>query len=105
MGRRSRAKGQRREREAARLLGGVRVPLSGAAGGVFSSDVLLPNGWRVEVKARGAGWATLHRWLDGADVLALKADREPWLVVMPLATLMALLAGDGQKEAIHGEPS
>ncbi len=95
MGARSRRKGARREREAARRLGGERMPLSGAAGGAFAGDVALPNGWRVECKARADGWRTLYALLETADVLALKADRRPWLAVLPLDTLRALLAGTG----------
>lgn len=90
-GARSRSKGLRREREAAALLGGERVPLSGSAGGSFTGDLLLPNGWKVECKARADGWRTLYAQLDGVDVLALKADRRPWLAVLPLATLVQLL--------------
>jgi hypothetical protein len=95
-GRRSRDKGARREREAARLLGGQRVPLSGSAGGQFAGDVALPSGWKCEVKARAVGWALLYRWLQGADVLALKADRQPWLAVLPLEALRELLLAASQ---------
>ena len=100
-GRRSRDKGARRERELARLLGGQRVPLSGAAGGEFSEDVVVPGLGRVQVKARRDGWRTLYAALaGGADALALRADRRPWLVVMPVETVLRLLGrttanGDG----------
>ena len=90
-GARSRRKGQRREREAAAILGAEKVPLSGAAGGSFTGDLLLPSGLRVECKARADGWRTLYAQLEGVDVLALKADRRPWLAVLPLATLVHLL--------------
>jgi hypothetical protein len=82
MGKASRDKGNRRELEFAHLVGGVRVPLSGAHGGTFGEDVLLPNGWRAQVKARAEGFKTLYAALGTADVLALKADRKPWLLVM-----------------------
>lgn len=94
MGNASRAKGLRRERELAKLVGGERVPLSGAAGGSFSADVRMPNGWRVEVKARAAGLKSLYAWLAGADVLALKADRQDWLAVLPAARFPALLGAE-----------
>ncbi len=92
MARREVAKGKRREREAARLLGGTRVPLSGSAGGDFAGDVVLPNGWRCEVKARRDGFKSLYAWLEGADVLLLKADRKPWLAVLPAERLRELLS-------------
>ena len=44
------------------------VPLSGSAGGAFAGDVLLPNGWRVECKARADGWATLWNIKSGRPV-------------------------------------
>lgn len=91
MGRRERDKGYRREVEFARMVGGQRVPLSGAVGGDFGQDVVMPNGWRAEVKARADGWRTLYDALKGADLLALRADRRPWLVVLPIDRFLALL--------------
>ncbi len=63
----------------------VRVPLSGAVGGRFAGDIILPlmgRDLRIEVKARAAGFRELYSWLDGRDVLVVKADRcEPLVVV------------------------
>jgi hypothetical protein len=86
-----RRKGTRFERAVARALGGARVPLSGAAGGSWSGDVILPNGWRVECKRRAEGWRQLYAWLANADVVVVQADRQPALAVLPLARLAALL--------------
>ena len=72
-----------------------RVPLSGAAGGEFSGDIrleLLGHVYRVEVKARRE-FRTLHSWLTGNDLLLLKADRQPPLVVLPLPLFAELAAG------------
>lgn len=89
-GRRSRRKGQRVEREFAKLTGGQRIPLSGALRGTLSNDVALPpelGGLKVEVKARkdGAGFKRLYDWLlddvEKPDALVLKADNKPFLVV------------------------
>lgn len=107
-GRRSRSKGVRAERELVRLLhdAGIaaeRVPLSGAAGGAFAGDIRLPGGRRAEVKIRSRlprlyallddgtastifdpsarGWGQYERWLGTADVLFVRADRMPWLVI------------------------
>lgn len=92
MGRSQRNKGARAEREFARLIGGRRVPLSGAAGGEFAGDV-VGLGLRWEVKRRADGFRELYRWLEGKDALAVRADRRPWLVVLPFdrfAQLMGL---------------
>jgi len=95
VGKPSRDKGARRERELVQLcrawgLKAERVPLSGAAKGSFAGDVDIYKIGRDapfigEVKARAAGFKELYKWLDhdGADLLALKADREGWLFVLP----------------------
>ena len=65
-----------------------RVPLSGAVGGRFSGDVVLPLLGRdlcVEVNARADGFRELYSWLASRDVLIVKADRQPPLVVVRLA--------------------
>src|SRR6516162_5943960 len=101
-GRRSRRKGARTERGIvnALLANGIaaaRVPLSGAAGGRFAGDIILPLLGRdlcVEVKARADGFRELYHWLNGRDVLIVKADRQEPLVVvrLSLATEIANLA-------------
>ena len=99
--RRSRSKGARTERSIvnalrARGIVAVRVPLSGAVGGRFAGDVVLPIKGRdlcVEVKARADGFRELYSRLDGRDVLIVKADRrEPLVIVrLPLAAEIAKL--------------
>jgi hypothetical protein len=89
-GRRSRSKGVRTERGIVTLLkaSGLvaeRVPLSGAVGGRFSGDIVLPLIGRnlcVEVKCRGQGFRELYSWLNGRDVLIVKADRQEPLVIL-----------------------
>jgi Holliday junction resolvase len=91
-GRRSRDKGARGERHLVHLLQAAgfaaeRVPLSGAAGGRYCGDVSVPLlgvDRTVEVKVRANGFRELYRWLDGADMLIVKADRAEMLVVVPL---------------------
>lgn len=95
MGRSQKQKGNRREREFAKLIGGMRIPLSGAAkhvGKEHTGDV-DGLGLRWEVKARKDGFKTIYKWLeqDGVDALALKADRKEWLVVLPIGKLMELI--------------
>ncbi|WP_067936490.1 hypothetical protein [Alicyclobacillus kakegawensis] len=90
MGRAQRDKGARAERQLAKLLGGERVPLSGAAGGSYTGDVMA-LGLRWEAKVRGDGFKQLYGWLEGRDALAVKADRSEWLVIMPIQTFLGLL--------------
>lgn len=87
-GKANRRKGQRVERDFAKLTGGERVPLSGALRGNLSNDVSLPaalGGLSVEVKARRDGFTTIYNWLlddvEKPDALILKADNKPFLVV------------------------
>jgi hypothetical protein len=91
-GRRSRNKGTRNERALVRFLqehgfAAERVPLSGSAGGRFVGDVSLPLlgvDRCVEVKCRANGFCALYAWLDGRDLLIVRADRREPLVVLPL---------------------
>ena len=92
-GRRSRAKGVCTERSIVNLLQGrgiaaVRVPLSGAVGGRFAGDIVLPLMGRdlcVEVKAREDGFRELYCWLKERDVLIIRADRQEPLVIVRLS--------------------
>ena len=92
-GRHSRSKGARTERsivnaQRASGIGAVRVPLSGAVGGRFAGDIVLPLMGRdlcVEVKARAAGFRELYSWLTNRDVVVVKADRQEPLVVLRLS--------------------
>jgi Holliday junction resolvase len=103
-GRRSRSKGVRTERSIVTLLkaGGFmaeRVPLSGAVGGRFAGDIVLPLLGRdlcVEVKCRGQGFRELYSWLGGRDLLIVKADRQEPLVVLRMS-LAAEIAGSAKK--------
>jgi hypothetical protein len=95
-------KGARTERSIVNTLqahgfAAVRVPLSGAVGGRFAGDIVLPLTGRdlcVEVKARADGFRELYCWLHQRDVLIVKADRrEPLVVVrLSLAAEIAKLA-------------
>ena len=104
MGKFSRDKGARRERELVnrhKAIGvhAARVPLSGAAGGRFSGDVdVYPFGEHnaalvAELKARsnGEGFKTLEGWMGDNDLLFLWRDRSEPMVVMPWATWVDIL--------------
>jgi Holliday junction resolvase len=91
-GRASRDKGNRVERALVKFLqdhgfAAERVPLSGAAGGSYVGDVAVPLlgvDRIIEVKARRDGFREFYSWLDGRDLLVVKADRREPLVVLPL---------------------
>jgi hypothetical protein len=51
---------------------------------IRASVPLLGIDRRVEVKARANGFRRLYDWLDGADLLIVRADRSEPLVVLPL---------------------
>src|SRR5690606_23185668 len=97
MGKHSRDKGVRAEREFAKLISGERVPLSGAAGGRFAGDV-VGLGLKWEVKRRADGFKELYKWLEGKDALAVRADRREWLVVIPLERFLQMV-GVGNQNA------
>ena len=97
MGKASREKGLRGEREFAELVGGRRVPLSGAQRG-YENDVEIPTPTgtlRAEVKRRKGGFTTLYSWLEDErerpDVVAVRADRKGWLVCMSAETFLKLI--------------
>jgi hypothetical protein len=91
-GRAPRQKGSRVERQLADLLqragiAGERVPPIGLVGGKFRGDISIPLlgvDRCCEVKARGGGFGLLYRWLDGRDLLIVRADRREPLVILPL---------------------
>lgn len=97
MGKSQRDKGARAEREFAKLIGGERVPLSGAAGGSYTGDV-IGLGMRWECKIRRDGFKQLYNWLEGKDALAVRADRKEWLVVLPYEKFRGLVDSAKDKE-------
>jgi len=79
-------KGSRIELEVAKALDAIpgvsarKTPLSGAMGGVWSGDIRCAirstgEDFVVEVKARKNGFKVLDGWLEGNDVLVVRADR------------------------------
>jgi len=99
MGKKSRDKGLRMEREIVHLLqeagiGAERVPLSGAAGGSYTGDVSLPvrgRDWLGEVKARATGFSQIYKWLGTNDALFIRRDRDRWLIVLPVDRFLEAL--------------
>tara|TARA_R100001086_G_scaffold195493_1_gene112235 strand:- start:853 stop:1164 length:312 start_codon:yes stop_codon:yes gene_type:complete len=70
-----------------------RVPLSGAAGGSYTGDIMLCDKFRCEVKSRkdGAGFRLLYKWKGLNDILIIKQDRSAPLFIMDLDTLSRLM--------------
>lgn len=69
------------------MVGGERLGVTAAGRG--ETDVLTPipalnTVWRTEVKRRKDAWRELYQWIEreGRDMLALRADRRQWLVVL-----------------------
>jgi len=93
-GKKSKSKGYTGEKEFANLIGGRRIPASGAADD-FPNDVELPNGWLAEIKRRKDGLKTLYTWIEdereNPDIVAYRSDRKQWLVIMDIEHFKELL--------------
>jgi hypothetical protein len=98
MGRKSRNKGARIEREVVHVfqeagLAAERVPLSGAMRGSFAGDVWCPVKGidRVlEVKCRADGFKQIYDWLAGHYGLVIRRDRDEPLIVLRLSEFAEL---------------
>jgi hypothetical protein len=93
VGKSQRNKGQSAEREFAKLIGGARVPLSGAQEGYFNDVKGLGLEW--EIKRRKSGFKTIYDILEDQrekpDALAFRTDRKDWVVCMKLNQFMELM--------------
>jgi len=85
-GNKSRDKGAREERHIAELLGASKVSRMRKPG----HDLEMPDGRTVEVKIQANGFKQLYKWLSPVDLLVVRADRQPALVVMRLEDWMKL---------------
>ena len=96
-GLRSRDKGARTERAIARLLQAQGIAATKISGmykpGADICVPLLGVDRPVEVKCRATGFAQLYGWLDGRDILILKADRQEPLVVLRLSLATEIAKG------------
>ncbi len=95
----SRKKGYRIENELVNILKergieAYRVPLSGGAPG-FAGDIIIAlneKEYICEVKSRGEGFRQIYKWLEGKDMLFVKADRKKYLAVIPLEIFLKILS-------------
>ena len=91
VGKASRDKGARGEREVVALLpGATRIARTGYDG----PDVEW-LGYLCEVKRRREAWLFDYQQLRDAPILFKRADRQPWLVTMELDTLLDILEEHG----------
>ena len=94
MGKSQRDKGARGERDFVNRCKAAgfeahRIPMSGASRfaaikGRDSDVVIHGEPWPVELKWRGDGFKQIYSWLGDNHALGIKADNQPWLVVVPL---------------------
>lgn len=84
-GRRNRRLGRQAERDAARVVGGTVVEGSGQLDS-RPNDVLLPGGWRAEVRRRQGAFGLLYRALAQTDWAWWETDRGR-LAVLPAPLL------------------
>ena len=52
---------------------------------------LLGKEWKVEAKARNSGFKQIYAWLRDRDALLVRADRERWLLVVPLVDALPVM--------------
>ena len=105
MGKKSRDKGARIEREIVNLhkdagIGAQRVPMSGASQYTHDADIdVYPVGRSAplvcEVKARKQFPKWLMDWLGENDALFLREDKREPLVVLPWRIYLELIGGEG----------
>lgn len=100
MGKASRDKGYRRERQVVQRfkdwgLESRRVPLSGATDYAPNDVEVWPEGREaplsVEVKSRATLPKWIVDWVEGADLLVLIADRKDAVYILPERTLRELM--------------
>jgi hypothetical protein len=78
----------------------------GSAGGSYSGDLSLPLlgvDRIIEVKVRARGFAQLYDWLEGRDLLVIRADRIEPLIVLPVK--LAIQIARAAERAKNSRPS
>jgi len=94
---RSRAKGRRGEQEVVRLARAAGLPAERTWHTAQSPDAreracdVLIAGHPAQVKIAADGFRALYAALEGVELAFVRADRQPWLVVLPAEKLLRLL--------------
>jgi hypothetical protein len=78
-----------------------RVPLSRSVGGSFAGDLniqLFGRDVTVECKVRWRAFNQRNRWLADRDILIVRADRTPLLVVLPWKPAVEIAVAAGRNK-------
>lgn len=105
MGKTSRDKGKRGEREVVNLLKKAghsaqrTAPLQAHSGDDSGADVLLDDKYKIEVKRRKNGFKSLYDYIKNVDFAFMRADRKKHIVAMSVETFLELYskAKEGDK--------
>jgi len=98
MGRKSRQKGKRGEREIVALARAAGLPAKRTWHTSQDADPLIRCcdvmicGHRAQVRVRAEGFKAVYDALTGVEIAFVRADRQPWLAVLPAEGFLALLA-------------
>ena len=98
MGLKSRQKGKRGEREVVALARAAGLPAERTWQTAQATDPTLRRcdvlvaGRKAQVKVAADGFRKLYAVLEGVELAFLRADRSPWLVVLPAEEFLRLLA-------------
>ena len=104
MGAHSKRKGKRAELEVVRLARSAGLAATRTWHTAQASDPterrcdVLIAGRHAQVKVAANGFKALYAALEGVEMAFLRADRRPWLAVLPANSLLALLARGGVRQ-------
>jgi hypothetical protein len=96
----SRNKGKRGEREVVTMALSHGIPATRCWQTAQSPDPIERccdvqiAGLKVQVKLTASGFQSLYAALQGVDLACVRSDHKEWLAVLPLESLLALLAHD-----------
>ena len=98
MGLKSKRKGRLAEQEVVRLARAVGLPaertwqIAQATDSTLRRCDVLVAGRKAQVKVAADGFRKLYAVLEGVELAFLRADRSPWLILLPAEEYLRLLA-------------